>query len=144
MRKIKIGVLDRLKFFLYFYLFFFIYTSEFENLAIGVLNIFDLNSDDLINSIVLLRQINIYGMDCLQMAVEARCLKFVSLPTVQILITEIWNGNLTMSKGFKANLKFIISCLSFGFLAPFLVFDRRDKLSSFVRKNLFICYYLFF
>ena len=96
-------------------------------MAIGVLNIFDLNSDDLMNSIILLEKIPIYKMDCLQMAVKAKCLKFVSLPAVQNLITEIWNGNMSSKSGFKGNLKLGLSVLSFGVLAPFLLFDQKDK-----------------
>jgi hypothetical protein len=74
-------------------------------MACGVLNIFDNNSNDLINGIVLLQIIPYFGIDCLQMAVEARCLKFLALPTVQNLVTDIWNGKISSKSGFKAALK---------------------------------------
>jgi hypothetical protein len=102
-------------------------------MSIGVLNIFDSTTDDLINGVILLRKIPFYNLDCLQMAVEANCEKFVALSSVQNLLTDIWNGKVVYKAGIKAGIKFFISCLSLGFLAPFLVFDRREKLTNLVR-----------
>ena len=56
--------------------------SDFEEMSIGVLNIFDSTTDDLINGVILLRKIPFYNLDCLQMAVEADCQKFVALSSV--------------------------------------------------------------
>lgn len=74
-------------------------------MACGVLNVFDGTSDDLINGIILLQKIPFYGLDCLQIAVEARCLKFIALPSVQNLLTDIWNGKIESKSGFKAAIK---------------------------------------
>lgn len=95
-------------------------------------SIFDATTDDLINGVILLRKIPFYNLDCLQMAVEADCQKFVALSSVQNLLTDIWYGKIASKSGFKAGMKFIISCISIGFLAPFLIFDRREKLTSLV------------
>lgn len=108
------------------------YANYFEEMAIGVLNIFDATTDDLINGVILLRKIPFYNLDCLQMAVIADCKKFVSLSSVQNLLTDIWHGKIIANAGFKAGFKFMLSCLSFGFLAPYLIFDRREKYSSLV------------
>lgn len=74
-------------------------------MAIGVLNIFDSTTDDLINGVILLRKIPFYNLDCLQMAVEADCKKFVSLSSVQNLLTDIWYGKIASKSGMKATIK---------------------------------------
>ena len=74
-------------------------------MAIGVLNIFDSTTDDLINGVILLRKIPFFNLDCLQMAVEADCQKFVALSSVQNLLTDIWYGKVTSKSGAKASLK---------------------------------------
>lgn len=79
--------------------------SEFEQMAIGVLNIFDATTDDLINGVILLRKIPFYKLDCLQMAVEADCKKFVSLSSCQNLLTDIWYGKIASKSGMKASIK---------------------------------------
>jgi hypothetical protein len=74
-------------------------------LAISVLNIFDLNSDKYNNGIILLRIVPFYGINSLEMAVEANCKKFVSQSSVQILITDIWNSRIHSTDSFKDSLK---------------------------------------
>ncbi|CAF0758789.1 unnamed protein product [Brachionus calyciflorus] len=102
--------------------------DEFEEMACGVLNIFDNLSDDLINGIILLQKISYYDLECLRIAVEARCLKFIALPTVQNLLTDIWNGRLEHKDGIKASLNFGLSIMTFGLAAPFLLFRKRSRL----------------
>lgn len=79
--------------------------SEFEEMSCQVLNIFDRSSDDLANGIILLQKIPYYNLDCLQMAVEAECMDFLSLPSVQNLLTDIWNGKIENKPGFKSKFK---------------------------------------
>ena len=81
------------------------YANYFEEMAIGVLNIFDATTDDLINGVILLRKIPFYNLDCLQMAVIADCKTFVSLSSVQNLLTDIWHGKIIANAGFKAGFK---------------------------------------
>jgi hypothetical protein len=76
-------------------------------MAIGVLNLFDSTTDDLINGVILLRKIPFFNLDCLQMAVEADCQRFVALSSVQNLLTDIWFGKVTSKTGLKASLKVI-------------------------------------
>ena len=71
-------------------------------MACGVLDIFDNLSDELINAVVLLQKIPYYDIDCLRMAVEAKCLKFIALPRVQNLLTDIWYGKMEEKNGIKA------------------------------------------
>ncbi len=74
-------------------------------MSVGVLNIFDSTTDDIINGVILLRKIPFYNLDCLQMAVEADCQKFVALSSVQNLLTDIWYGKIASKSGFKAGFK---------------------------------------
>jgi hypothetical protein len=74
-------------------------------MAIGVLNIFDEASIDLINGVILLQKIPYYNMNCLEMASEARSQKFLSVTSVQNLLTEIWFGKIDFKNGLKSNLK---------------------------------------
>jgi hypothetical protein len=74
-------------------------------MAIGVLNIFDATTDDLINGVILLRKIPFYNLDSLQMAVIADCKTFISLSSVQNLLTDIWNGKIVANAGWKAGIK---------------------------------------
>jgi hypothetical protein len=95
-----------------------------------VLQLMDQGQDDILNGIVLLQKVPYYNMDCLQLAVEAGCLRFISLGSVQNLITDIWNGKIEPKNGLKASLKFALSCLSFGLLSPFLLFNSKTRLTK--------------
>ena len=74
-------------------------------MAIGLLNIFDSTTDDIINGVILLRKIPYYNLDSLQLAVEADCKKFVSLSSVQNLLRDIWYGKILSKSGVKATFK---------------------------------------
>ncbi len=74
-------------------------------MSIGVLNIFDSITDDLINSVILLRKIPFYNLDCLQMAVKADCKRFVALSSVQNLLTDIWCGKISSKTSYKGGFK---------------------------------------
>ena len=73
-------------------------------MAIGVLTLFDKSTDDIINGVILLRKIPFYNLDCLQMAVEADCQKFVSLSCVQNLLTDIWYGKIQIKSGLRGKI----------------------------------------
>ena len=60
---------------------------EMEEMACAVLCLFDAMTDDLINGVLLLQKIPYYKINCLKMADEADCLKFISLPCVQDILT---------------------------------------------------------
>ena len=62
----------------------------FENLACGVLTEFDENTIEIENEINLLTKNEIYDMNCLQLAQKGECLEFMSLPSVQNLLTKHW------------------------------------------------------
>ncbi len=86
--------------------------SKFEDLAIGVLETFDMNTDDWINGVILLRRCPYFNVNLLQMAVEADCKRFVAQSAVQNLLTYIWNGKLTPRAGLMANATV---CFDFSF-----------------------------
>jgi len=102
--------------------------DDFEDMAIGVLQIFDKTTDDILNGVILLRRIPFYGLDCLQMAVEGDCQKFVALSAVQNLLTDIWYGKIEINDGLWDTVQFAVSCLSLGLLAPVCLFKGREKL----------------
>ncbi len=61
------------------------------------------------NGILLLQKIPYYNnLDCLQMADESNCLKFISLPSVQNLVSSVWNGQISYKSGLIYNLKVFI------------------------------------
>lgn len=74
-------------------------------MACSVFDICDDLSIDFVNSIILLQKIPYYNINCLQMAYEAKCLKFISLASVQNLLTDIWHGKMEIRSGLKASLK---------------------------------------
>jgi hypothetical protein len=68
------------------------------------------------NGILLLQKIPYYNnLDCLQMADESNCLKFISLPSVQNLVTSVWNGQITYKSGLLYNLKVSILIIFYFF-----------------------------
>ena len=82
------------------------FTSYFEGAACGVLTLFDDNSDDLMNGVILLQKVPYYkDLNALEMAIQGNCLKFISLSCVQTLITSVWNGDIASKEGFIATFK---------------------------------------
>jgi hypothetical protein len=81
-------------------------SSYYEETACGVLNLFDENNDDLLNSVILLARPPFYkDLDCLEMAIQGKCLNFIAMSSVQTLITNIWNAEIGAIEGFQANVK---------------------------------------
>jgi hypothetical protein len=76
-----------------------LFSSTFEDLAIGVLDTFDMNTDDWINGVILLRRCPYFNISLLQMSVEAKSRRFVAQPAVQNLLTYIWNGKVMLNQG---------------------------------------------
>ena len=104
------------------------------------------------NGILLLQKVPYYGdMDCFQMAIqdEQICLQFISKQSVQNLISKLWHREWSSESGLKTSfkvdtfrsthtfdtssyfignffvLKIYLSIVSFGILAPFLVFKNK-------------------
>ena len=72
---------------------FYLINSYCEYLAIGVLDIYDTNTEDEENIHILLDNIEFFQMTPLDMALIGDCKNFVSHPSVQNLLTKIWNGH---------------------------------------------------
>ncbi len=85
-------------------------------MAIGVLNIFDEASVDLINGVILLQKIPYYNMNCLEMASKATSQRFISVTSVQNLLSEIWFGKVDFKDGFESNLKVFFKISNYLFL----------------------------
>jgi hypothetical protein len=65
--------------------------SEFENKAIGVLEVFDKNTKENVVDVLVIRYLKELGMDCLELAVLCKCERFVSNTTVQRILDYIWS-----------------------------------------------------
>lgn len=79
---------------------------EFESLAIGVMNVFDANTKDTMNCVIMQNNIPfILNCDCLNFAVECECKRFVALGSVQNVITELWYRKLIHKAGTRFKLR---------------------------------------
>lgn len=74
-------------------------------MACSVLTSIDNVTLDVINHVILLRKIPYYNRSCLELAVDAISLKFISLPAIQNLLNEIWMGNIEIELGLSGKLK---------------------------------------
>lgn len=79
--------------------------SEFIDLAIGVLKLFDLALEDHINFKYLSYKIEFYGFDCLQIAFTGNISKFMSQLCVQTYLDSVWLGEVTSKTGILASIK---------------------------------------
>ena len=108
--------------------------SYFEGVACGIIKCFDEYSDELNFGILLLQKIPYYGyLDCLEMSMQGEdiCLKFISLTCIQNLVIKLWDGGWNSKYSLIKNLKIIVSILSFGFLAPVIVFKNNQKVFAY-------------
>ncbi len=102
-------------------------------MACDILEEFDKNSEE-INSAVLILQKNFkyFNQDCFELAIQDDnvCMKFISSPYVNNVILKLWRGNWSPSYHFYQNTKIFLSILSFGILAPFIVFKNNCEVNS--------------
>ncbi len=61
-------------------------------MAIGTLKVYDKNTRDNVIDVLVIRFIEHFKMDCLELAVDFECKRFVSNTTVQTILDNIWNG----------------------------------------------------
>ncbi len=71
---------------------FFFFRSEFENLAIDLLKVYDKNTRDSINDLLVVRYIPLVDMDCLELASKCQCSSFLATHIVQHILNNIWTG----------------------------------------------------
>ena len=86
-----------------------IQSKYFENLSIGVLNLFDANEPDYKNEILILSPLELMNQrNSLELAVEGGVLKFLATSCIQNVLTKIWNGILSTEEStllsFKVNI----------------------------------------
>jgi hypothetical protein len=74
------------------YITWFIFLSEFEEMAIGTLKIFDDERTDKVDDVLIVRYFKEFKMDCLDLAIECECEQFVSTQMVQRVLDKIWLG----------------------------------------------------
>ena len=71
---------------------YFAFDRQFEDLAVGVLRIYDKNTRECVNDVLVIRYIRDLEMDSLELAVHCKCDRFVSNSTVQSILDNIWRG----------------------------------------------------
>ncbi len=67
--------------------------KDFENLAIGILNVFEEHTRKHVNDVLLIRYYDFIKMNCLQLAFEAECDDFIAHNVTQQAVEKLWNGN---------------------------------------------------
>lgn len=69
------------------------------------MNVFSENEDNLATKKLVLQHVPYYDSNCLNMANESYCIKFISLPCIQNLLTDIWMGvtNLNSDDDYEDN-----------------------------------------
>jgi len=103
----------------------------FKDLAINVLTTFSMRTSAHMSDIVLGQSVPFYkDLSCVDLAMHGRQTRFVSLPVVQEYISRVWNGGLDATSGPVGNIKFTLSILSLGSLAPFLVCRRQNMINN--------------
>jgi hypothetical protein len=68
------------------------FLREFENCAIGVLNVFDKHTSGSVSDVIFLRYDKYLKMDYLELAIQSRCKNFVADDIVQSILNDIWSG----------------------------------------------------
>ena len=81
------------------------FLSFFEELAIGVLDVYDTNTDDRENIHIILDKNAFYDMTPLDMAQIGDCKNFIAHPAVQSVLTTIWVGHTAYKAGFMDQIK---------------------------------------
>ena len=84
------------------------------NLAIELIEMFQENEHEIINGILLLRNVSNYGIDCLHLAIKARSYDFFAHRSVQSILNHIWDGRITLNNCLKAEI-YVIKSLEFNF-----------------------------
>ena len=84
--------------------------SEFVELAVGVLSLFDAGFEDSINFEYLLTKIDFFGFDCLQIAFAGGINKFMSQLCVQNLLDNVWHGEVANKSGIKSRVNVNFNC----------------------------------
>jgi hypothetical protein len=64
----------------------------FEDMAIGVLEIFDKNTSEAVDDVLIIRYIRQLEIDHLELAYICKCKKFMSNSLVQRVLDNIWTG----------------------------------------------------
>jgi hypothetical protein len=69
------------------------------------MNVFDNNSSDSMNGILMQREDPFIKRDILYFAVQTECKNFIALPSIQNVITDLWYRRLIHKAGTRFKLK---------------------------------------
>jgi hypothetical protein len=61
-------------------------------MAIGLVKVYDKNTRDVINDLLIVRYVPFIGMDCLELSAHCQCTSFLALNVIQHIFNNIWNG----------------------------------------------------
>jgi hypothetical protein len=84
------------------------FKSEWEDLAIGLLNTYDNITNDTIRDVLIIRYIPLFGMDCLKLAVHCGCKKLLSTPIIDNILDDIWNDKKIDKDSFDELVDYVV------------------------------------
>jgi hypothetical protein len=89
------------------------------------MNVFDTNTRDSMNSVLMTAKIPFLKTDCLDFAVKCECRRFVALPSIQDVITKMWYRKIVHKTGssFKLKARFYYTSSSLRILKNLLFFS---------------------
>ncbi len=61
-------------------------------MAINLIKTFTDNTRECVDDVLVIRYLKHFKMDCLELAIESKCEKFVSNSMVQNILDKIWTG----------------------------------------------------
>jgi hypothetical protein len=79
--------------------------SDFDDLANGVLTLYDASLDEITILTKLLRKIPFFGVNCLELASIGERETFLACPCVQNHLTRIWYGKMSVKDDLSPSLK---------------------------------------
>ena len=72
-------------------------------MAIDVLKIFEKNTTENVEDVLVVRFLDDFGMDCIELAILCKCERFISHTTVQNILETIWKGKIIYNKSVYYN-----------------------------------------
>lgn len=69
------------------------------------MNVFDTNTKDSMNAVLMQAEVPFLKTDCLDFAVQCECSRFVALPSIQHVITKMWYRKIVHKTGSSFKLK---------------------------------------
>ena len=69
------------------------------------MNVFDKNTKNTMNSVLMQAEVQFLKTNCLDFAVKCECRRFVALPSIQEVITKMWYRKIVHKTGSSFKIK---------------------------------------